>query len=428
MNWIDFSNKAKIILRRFDRTYDIKYTETEISYTINGSEYKYSKNDYEKFYENVKTYTFENSQIYTNDRYEVIVSSLSPRGSFLLRNEMSEIKIEDPIEKIDYSIEGISEEMIFNIIKDWDETKYRLGILVNVKIMIERLEAEKLITLFDLFKIIFKNLFSLVINFKDNILDKEKIKKYVDSLLFNISYNYDISLKIITDLDEIFLDRIFKRYKFRYTMSTIQLEPPRLTYISELTEQYHMAISSEDPFIQFIGFYHIMEYFFEEIYKENIIEQVKEIILNPGFSSKRKKDIVKIIDFINKKMVSENNSLAGSERKALELTLEKYVKIEDIIEKLKDYKDNLEEYYKTTKVTFSDGDVFDLNNDKEIFKKMSSRIYKTRNSLVHSKSNEIRLKERGIYKPFKDSKELLKEIPLMRCISEEIIIKSSKEL
>ena len=49
MNWIDFSNKAKIILRRFDRTYDIKYTETEISYTINGSEYKYSKNDYEKF-------------------------------------------------------------------------------------------------------------------------------------------------------------------------------------------------------------------------------------------------------------------------------------------------------------------------------------------------------------------------------------------
>lgn len=59
---------------------------------------------------------------------------------------------------------------------------------------------------------------------------------------------------------------------------------------------------------------------------------------------------------------------------------------------------------------------------------MANRVYKTRNSLVHSKSNEVKLNERGIYKPFKDSKALLKEIPLLKEISEEIIIKSASEL
>jgi len=57
--------------------------------------------------------------------------------------------------------------------------------------------------------------------------------------------------------------------------------------------------------------------------------------------------------------------------------------------------------------------------------KIANRIYKTRNALVHSKSNDYIAKERGIYKPFKNNKELSKEIPLMRYISEAIIIKSA---
>lgn len=81
-------------------------------------------------------------------------------------------------------------------------------------------------------------------------------------------------------------------------------------------------------------------------------------------------------------------------------------------------------------VTFSKGDKIDLTNLENIKlnKKIAARIYKTRNSLVHSKSNDGRLKDRGIYESFSDSVELSKEIPLMRFIAEEIIINSATSI
>lgn len=68
------------------------------------------------------------------------------------------------------------------------------------------------------------------------------------------------------------------------------------------------------------------------------------------------------------------------------------------------------------------------NQGKELYKKIAARIYKTRNSLVHYKSNEISKKERGIYGPFVNNHELLKEISLMKCIAELIIIKTAEDI
>ena len=87
-------------------------------------------------------------------------------------------------------------------------------------------------------------------------------------------------------------------------------------------------------------------------------------------------------------------------------------------------------YYKSHEVSFSNGDAIDLSDvsNEKLAKKIAARIYKTRNSLVHSKSNDSRVKERGIYHPFADEKELAKEIPLMRIIAESIIINSAKPI
>lgn len=71
---------------------------------------------------------------------------------------------------------------------------------------------------------------------------------------------------------------------------------------------------------------------------------------------------------------------------------------------------------------FSGGDEVDLENPNEsiIGEKLSSRIYKTRNAIVHSKESE-----RVRYTPFRDDRILVKEIPLLRFIAEQIIIESS---
>ena len=51
-------------------------------------------------------------------------------------------------------------------------------------------------------------------------------------------------------------------------------------------------------------------------------------------------------------------------------------------------------------------------------------VYFTRNALVHSKSSKN--KER--YKPYKDERDLQKEIPLVKAVAEAIIINSSDML
>ena len=206
--------------------------------------------------------------------------------------------------------------------------------------------------------------------------------------------------------------------------------PPQLLYQEQLVEQYYMALTSEDPFVKLIGFYHIMEYFYEEVYNEDILKSVQHIIQHPGFSAKRTKDIAKIVDLIKKKNRLNKQEFQGSELEALELTLKKFVNLSELVNDLTEFNDSIVEYYRLTEISFSKGDAIDLRDvsNEKLYKKLAARIYKTRNSLVHSKSNESRLSERGVYNPFTNNKELAKEIPLMRYISEAIIINSSSSL
>lgn len=95
-----------------------------------------------------------------------------------------------------------------------------------------------------------------------------------------------------------------------------------------------------------------------------------------------------------------------------------------------EFSNSIVDYYKSAEVSFSKGDTVDLRDasNEKVYKKLAARIYKTRNALVHSKSNESRLSERGVYNPFANSQELSMEISLMRYISEVIIINSASPL
>lgn len=80
------------------------------------------------------------------------------------------------------------------------------------------------------------------------------------------------------------------------------------------------------------------------------------------------------------------------------------------------------QYYKENKVSFSNAPTIGWSDNQGVITQIAKRIYFTRNSLVHSKSGKN--KER--YKPYKDEKQLQKEIPLMKAVAELIIINSSK--
>ena len=67
---------------------------------------------------------------------------------------------------------------------------------------------------------------------------------------------------------------------------------------------------------------------------------------------------------------------------------------------------------------------YDFDNTPEkIYNSIKNRVYLVRNAIAHSKEGD-KLR----YEPFKHDKDLQKEIPLIRAISEEIIINSSKPI
>ena len=254
------------------------------------------------------------------------------------------------------------------------------------------------------------------------------LHKYVKSLLFNVAYNMDTPFKVISSLSE--LETRKGRPMPRRHARANELEVPKLFYTPELTEQYNLALASEDSFVKFIAYYHIMEYFFDDVYSGELIKSVREVLLHPGFSTKNPKEINKIIDVVRRKTRATKDEFQGTELEALELTIKAFVPLEQLRNDLIDYNPSIVEYYRLHEISFSNGDTIDLNDfgNEKLPKKIAARIYKTRNALVHHKSNNARVKERGVYHPFNDEDELAQEMPLMRLIAEAIIIRSAEEI
>ncbi|MFF2597262.1 methylamine utilization protein MauJ [Priestia megaterium] len=200
-------------------------------------------------------------------------------------------------------------------------------------------------------------------------------------------------------------------------------EAPKRKYNSDLMDYYNLAISSEDPFVTFISYYHIIEYYFDEVYREQQINTLRASITAPKFSYKDDDQLYNIIKKINKdnQFIRENGS--GSERPSLNYVLHKF------IYDLDDYKKRLSDeelsFYQNHNVSFSAGDIINWSKDKnKILNAISNRIYKTRNALIHSKSS----KKEVTYHPYLHKTELEKEINLIRTVAEHIIEANSELL
>ncbi|MEZ9269515.1 hypothetical protein AB9R79_23595, partial [Vibrio splendidus] len=127
------------------------------------------------------------------------------------------------------------------------------------------------------------------------------------------------------------------------------------------------------------------------------------------------------IKTISKSLQIRNESISFSEINALVLTLEKFVDFSSIKEKLNDYDPDLVDFYRTSKCEFSGGNIVNFNLETPDLKNLANRIYFTRNAIVHSKDSD-----KSKYIPFKHDRILVKEIPLLRFVAEEIIINSSE--
>ena len=356
--------------------------------------------------------------LYDEYSYEALVKFETPLPILFRRFFEEDLSKEDPANGIVYELSKPTDEYLLFILDALRESEYWAYIFrfFPSRVMKERVSREKL----EFFELLSKitRIYTLKIKSRES-MSSDRFSKLATSFLFNLSYNLDIAIIEVKFLHELTRYRITRIRRSRID----EIEPPHRIYNHDLVYHYQMAISTDSVPLQFLSFYHVIEHFFHDIYHEDLINTLKAKITSPDFSYKRKRDLENLIKLISQKIKYKDEELLYNEQEALYLTLKKYVRLDNLIAKLREYDESLMDYYQKNKVSFSKGTPtnFSLSDTEKIFKQIADRIYKTRNSIVHSKEGG-----KPRYVPFRHDKELAMEIPLIRFITEEIIINTSE--
>jgi hypothetical protein len=348
-----------------------------------------------------------------------------------------EIIQRDTVNKIEYKIDKPTDRFLvfflYNLAKQNTPKILRGGIIPNRlrRIFENGREPNQLnlfgdntseINILEVIKEIVPRLETLQI-VSDNSKRKSDFEQLVYAFLFNLGYNLDYTILPLRFIDE--FTQPYRIGRLRRT-NFADVEPPKKVYLNELILHYQKGISSESIDHQYLSFYHVLEHFFEKIYNDDILNSIKNELTKPSFSYKRNKDISGLISLIQNRLKYKNDDFQLNEPEALELTLRKFVKdIPSLACEIRTISPTFIEYFNTSEVPFSKGNKvnFEIANVDDIYTNLSKRIYFTRNSIVHSKETD-----KSKYTPFRDDKDLLTEIYLLRLIAEIVIIENSKEL
>lgn len=369
--------------------------------------------------------TDQDVELFDNNNYEVLVRQ---EHRMMPTREIAQ---KDIVNKIEYKIDKPTDRylvfFLYNLGKQNTPRILRGGIMPHRLHRIYNNDKEQQASLFelnvlDVIKDIVPRLETLQIK-SDNTRKKSEFEQLVYAFLFNLGYNLDYTILPLRFMDEFTQPYRLGRLR-RANFSDV--EPPKRIYLNELILHYQKGISSESIDHQFLSFYHVLEHFFEKIYNDDILNSIKTELTKPSFSYKRNKDLSGLISIIQNRLKYKNDEFLLNEPEALELTLRKFVKdIPYLTKELTTISPTLIDYFKTTDVPFSKGNKvnFENTNVSEIYTNLAKRIYLTRNSIVHSKETD-----KSKYTPFRDDKDLLTEIYLLRLIAEIVIIENSKEL
>lgn len=290
MDWNDFCIKINNCSRLFRNKLHYSFDQEKIIYRINENEYIYTKNDFENIKNSAEQAFYQPYSLITDYQYECLVDfpdiDSHRRFSISFEDRLMSTSIIDPENEITYSIKEASDELIYHILATYENV--RISLRMPYSIFENRCANLENKSFFNILRLIIRLPYAILVQCNKRI-SKDKLLSFTKSYLFNLAYNLDVVLKPITSPDLLFPKRTFQ--SIRRVHNVDELMPPKLLYINELTEQYYMALASSDPFVKFIGFYHILEYFFEDVYNEDLLKNIQNILQHPGFSSKRKKTL-----------------------------------------------------------------------------------------------------------------------------------------
>ena len=288
MEWSYFQQIVTLLLGRMAV---FQVFDDRIEFTIEAETFTYLREEFDSTIAHLKMHRYASTQYYSPQEYEVLVEPIEPRYGYRI--------IDEPIEVRDnssaYRLGSPSDELVLAFLSGIpsDSVRNYRRILPPRMITVRTLRNDAgEIRLLDLIKKVTKLSLSLKISLSDGV-SVETMLDRATSFLFSVAYNTDTAVKIIHSVNELEFER--EHFSSRRSTNLRNLESPKLFYNHELIEQYNLSLTSEDPFIKFIGYYHILEYFFDSVYTDELINSVKDIILHPGFSTKKPKEINKLL-------------------------------------------------------------------------------------------------------------------------------------
>ena len=431
MDYITFKTKLFEYLDvQIDTPGDKMYFKLGNSVYIDDELLMFDNEEVEKLFSSLSNYKQEeNYFLESSTSFDLFLTSSDIRRP--PRYYYRPIDVEDNTSNINYSISRISDVATFYLLykrieemvhpgydtlmyfKDMDMRKGRVRILEQVEFEQDK-KYESFLTY--LSTQIAPYYFSLKIITNEPKEIKE-FKQYKDSFIFTYIYSKHRPIIEAENLNKISDERRL------YGTKSFEMEAPKRRYDPFIIEYYRQASESSDPFIQYISYYHILEYFYDEIFNKKLIEDLMNKITHPDFSYRSASKIKELAYFSHKRLTGFGKDGQGNELESLKFVLKEYVRPVELKERLIELKQN-PDYYQNNRVDFSNGPGISFSDEEGIYIALAKRIYFTRNSLIHSKSNRASQTYRvNIHKDI-----LRNEIPLLEAVSELVILNSSEVL
>ncbi|MGW1533094.1 hypothetical protein [Streptomyces aureus] len=367
------------------------------------------------------------SSLYWDRQAEFSLVSLDVRGAFerFFEDERFVGQGENPIsyevgrpskEFTAYLLCAIAQQSAIRRVPRWTFIKRRVSSLIEGRIprrVEERLTGDSLLDL------VAEALTSMTLKVSA-VKDGSDFDLLANSFLFHAAYNMDAAARI--GVDPLFEPRNIQRIRKGQSSS---LDAPRQSYNVDLVHHYLMGVAAEIPLLEYLSYYHIVEHFFQKVFTDDLIDQVRKGVTDPSFSARRSKDIQGIIKTVDKALRQTREEGGFNEPKALQLVLDRFIHVPRLITDLDVYDGDLIDYYANNDVPFAGAGKVALRHLEEDKARdaLAKRIYKVRNALVHAKEGDL-----PKYAPFAHDAELLKEIPLMRFVAEQVVIAHGKVL
>lgn len=249
-----------------------------------------------------------------------------------------------------------------------------------------------------------------------------RLRDFAASFEFQFMYKKSVAISEYTDVQDMYS---IGNSILRYSRESIE-SPPHRIYNVAVLDYYTMAMESRDPFTMYISFYHIIEHYFDAVFRKKLTKEIKEKITHPDFSYKNEEKLYELAKYIRKHMSSADDVGKGNEFESLKYVLMEYVPINELKKRINDLSPSAIDYYQNNLVTFTTSKKTKISwsDTQGVYTNLATRIYETRNALVHSKSEQ----RANQYRPYENKKDLTSEIALIKAVAELVLINSSEIL